>query len=325
MAMAISETDRNLMRGVIDMHLHTGPCLLDRAFDDIDVARQARDAGYRGVVAKSIFLINADRIELVRKVVPGIHLFGGLALNHTVGGVNPLAVRAAIGFDAKVVWLPTIHAANHVRYFGVATYPWVKHHRIRKVSEAEVVPISLLDDRGKLLPEAGEVLELAAESGLVVGTGHVGAEEVFAVLERARGIGLDKVVCTHVGWHATDWSLDEMKRMADLGGYLEFTINPCMPARQQRNPKDFAKNILAVGAERCIAATDLGQRDTSHFIDGFRMFLRILMDNGLTDQDIDWVARRNPAKLLDLPETDAVADVSAGHDCGASPVDERID
>ena len=302
MTLAIPPADRELLQGVIDMHLHALPCLLDRPFDEIDIAIQARDAGFRALVLKSIFTSNADRVELIRKCVPGIDLFGGVVFNHTVGGLNPIAMRAAMGFGAKVVWMPTVHAANHINYFGAATYPWVKHQRLKTFAQAKVEPIRLIDEHGKLHREVVEIIELAAEAGIVIATGHIAVDEIFALLARCREIGFDRVVCTHVGWHATDWSLDDMKRMAELGAILEFTINPCMPARQRSNPADFAKRILEVGAEHCITSTDLGQLDNAHPVEGYRMFLRILMDNGLSDHDIDLVARRNPARLLDLSE-----------------------
>lgn len=296
----LRQEDETLLRGVIDMHLHAAPCLFRRPFDEIEIATQARDAGYRGLVLKSIYSPNADRIQLVRKVVPGIELFGSIVFNHTVGGLNPHAMRAAIGFGVKVAWLPTVHAVRHVKYFGAPTYPWLAK-RQSDPPDTRIEPISLLDTSGKLKPEVTEILDLAAAAGVVIGTGHIDSQEIFAVLERAREIGFDKVVCTHVGWHATDWTRDEMKRMADLGATLEFTVNPTMPARQRANPYDFARNILAIGAERCVAGTDLGQIDNSHPIDGYRMFLRMLGDGGLSERDIDLVARVNPARLLDLP------------------------
>ena len=315
MVLDIPEPDKLLLRGVIDMHLHAAPCLYDRPFDEIECARQALAAGYRALVLKSIYAGNADRVELVRKVVPGIHLFGGMVLNHMVGGLNPAAVRSAIGFGAKVLWLPTVHAENHIKYFGVPTYPWLAP-RLRGLLKDDVQPICVVDDRGALLPEMREIMDLAADADLVVATGHVDSDEIFAVLGYAQDIGFGKVVCTHVGWHATDWPLDDLKRMADMGAYLEFTINPCMPARQQANPSDFAKNILAVGPEHCITSTDLGQRDNAHPVEGYRMFLRILLNNGLSLDDIDRVARVNPATLLDLPpvEEETVEGGGTDHD-----------
>lgn len=311
MSMAIPEPDRELLRGVIDMHLHSAPCLYERPFDDIECARQARDAGYRALVLKSIWSPNGDRVELVRKVVPGIHLFGGVVLNHSVGGLNPIAMRAAVGLGAKVVWMPTVHAKNHIDYFGVPTYPWLAQ-RVPGLSLGSPPPLRVVDERGQVVPEVIETLEIAASTNVVIATGHIDAEEIIALLRHAGDIGFNKVVCTHVGWHSTDWSLDEMKQMADMGAYLEFTINPCMPARQRRDPQDFARNILAVGPERCIMSTDLGQRDNAHPIEGYRMFIRILMNGGLSESDIHLIARRNPAWLLDLP--DEPEDVVIGSD-----------
>jgi len=306
MSLSIPEPDRELIRGVIDMHLHAAPCLFDRPFDEIEIATEARDAGYRGLVLKSIFSMNADRVELVRKVVPGIELFGSIVFNHTVGGLNPSAMRAAIGFGAKVAWLPTVHAQRHVEFFGMPTYPWLgeRNPSLSHLLKEERKPLRLLDDEGKLVKEATEIIELAADAGVVIGTGHVSAEEIFPTLIRAKEIGFKKMICTHVGWHATAWSRDEMMRMADLAATLEFTVNPCMPARQQANPKDFADHIRAVGAERCILASDLGQRDNAHPVEGFRMFLRMMRNYGINDAELNLLTRSNPARLLDLPLID---------------------
>lgn len=306
MSLSIPEPDRELIRGVIDMHLHAAPCLFDRPFDEIEIATEARDAGYRGLVLKSIFSMNADRVELVRKVVPGIELFGSIVFNHTVGGLNPSAMRAAIGFGAKVAWLPTVHAQRHVEFFGMPTYPWLgeRNPSLSHLLKEERKPLRLLDDEGKLVTEATEIIELAADAGVVIGTGHVSAEEIFPTLIRAKEIGFKKMICTHVGWHATAWSRDEMMRMADLGATLEFTVNPCMPARQQANPKDFADHIRAVGPERCILASDLGQRDNAHPVEGFRMFLRMMRNYGINDAELSLLTRSNPARLLDLPLID---------------------
>jgi len=300
MTFELSRADRDMMRGVIDMHLHAHPCLLERPFDEIECAEQARAAGYRGLVLKSIYVPNADRVELVRKVVPGIELFGSIVLNHPVGGLNPEAVRASIGFGVKVVWLPTVHAAHHVRHFGMPTYPWQTALGLER-TQTKAPPIALLDADGELKPEVAEIISLCKAADLVLGTGHVAYDEAMAVLGEARRIGYEKVIATHVGWHATDWSIPQTKAMLDLGCTFEFTVNPLMPNRQQASPKDFAMRIAAIGARNCIVATDLGQHDNVHPVEGFRLWLRILKMHGFTEDDIDVMARRNPARLLGLP------------------------
>jgi uncharacterized protein DUF6282 len=304
----LSEADRGLMQGIIDMHLHAMPCLLDRPFNELDIATQARDVGYRGLVLKSIFSPNADRIELIRPLVPGIDLFGSIVLNHSVGGLNPEAVRAAIGFGVKVVWLPTVHAAHHVHHFGVPSYPWQKQ---RGLAPRAVEPIALLDPAGGLKREVAEIVELCRAENLVLATGHISLNEIMAVLGEARRIGYERVVITHVGWHATDWPLEAMKKMLDLGCTFEFCVNPLMPNRQQASPKDFATRIRGIGVRNCTVATDLGQHDNAHPIEGFRMWLRILKELGFSETELDIMSRRNPARLLDLEGKPAAQSVAA--------------
>lgn len=295
----LGAADRAMMQGVIDMHLHTMPCLFDRPLDDLEAAEQARAAGYRGLVLKSIYSPNADRVELVRKVVPGIELFGSIVLNHSVGGLNPEAVRTAIGFGAKVLWLPTVHAKHHFDHFGAPTYPWLAQ-RTGALPQKQVEGLSVLDGSGEVNQATAEILDLCKAAGIVVGTGHISLPEVFAVARHARKIGFEKLVQTHVGWHATDWPPEDLKKLADLGMWFEFCINPCMPNRQQQSPKKLSEAIRTLGHARCTAATDLGQHDNAHPIEGFRMWLRILMTLGHSEAELDLLARKNPARLLDL-------------------------
>lgn len=295
----LGAADRAMMQGVIDMHLHTMPCLFDRPLDDIEAAQQARAVGYRGLVLKSIYSPNADRVELVRKIVPGIDLFGSIVLNHGVGGLNPEAVRCAIGFGAKVLWLPTVHATHHLEHFGMPTYPWLAQ-RTGSLPQGTVTGLTVLGADGEVNAATAEILALCQAADLVVGTGHISLPEVYAVAREAKRIGYEKLVQTHVGWHATDWPLDDLKALAALGMWFEFCINPCMPNRQQQSPKKLSDTIRALGHARCTVATDLGQHDNAHPIEGFRMWLRILKTLGHSDAEIDLLARKNPARLLSL-------------------------
>lgn len=92
------------------MHVHVAPDLFRRSFNEIEFAKSAFKVGYKATLSKNHFVINADRAQLVSTEVRGTKFFGGIVLNHTVGGLNPKAVRAAIGFGAKEVWMPTFHS-----------------------------------------------------------------------------------------------------------------------------------------------------------------------------------------------------------------------
>ena len=101
------------LAGVIDFHVHSGPDSRPRSVSDLEIARIAKRAGMRGLVLKNHFTMTADRAWLAMQEVPGLEIFGGVALNHSVGGLNAEAVRQLAAFSGgrgKVVWLPTFDA-----------------------------------------------------------------------------------------------------------------------------------------------------------------------------------------------------------------------
>src|ERR1700733_7951498 len=77
------------LTGVIDFHVHCDPDSMPRSIDAIDLARLAKARGMRGLVLKNHYESTAALAYMVRKAVPGIEIFGGIALNRSVGGANP--------------------------------------------------------------------------------------------------------------------------------------------------------------------------------------------------------------------------------------------
>ena len=49
----------------------------------------------QGFVLKSHYIQTGERAQVVTKAVPGIKAFGAITLNHSVGGLNPVAVELA--------------------------------------------------------------------------------------------------------------------------------------------------------------------------------------------------------------------------------------
>jgi len=300
MTIQLPRIDLERLQGVSELHVHAAPSIFERPFDDIELARQMRDVGYKAVLIKCHHAISAARTPLVRKVVPGIGVFGGVVLNHPVGGINPLAVEAAIGFGAKEVWMPTLHAANHIKVMGIAGYP--KHTPVESARRlrVSVQGINILDPSGELIPQVREVLGLVADADMVLGTCHLSLEEIFALVKAAQDAGVRKVLITHPGWEATDWPLDSLVKLVELGAHLEYCYNSCMPYGNRLDPKRVVEGIRRVGADKCIVATDFGQPYSPHPIDGMRQFIKVLQALGITDSEIDTMARRNPARLLGL-------------------------
>ena len=113
MVAATVDGQTTALAGVIDFHVHSGPDSRPRSVSDLEIARIAKRAGMRGLVFKNHFTMTADRAWLAMQEVDGIEIFGGVALNHAVGGLNAEAVRQLVAFSGergKVVWLPTFDA-----------------------------------------------------------------------------------------------------------------------------------------------------------------------------------------------------------------------
>ena len=99
-----------VLRGIIDLHAHSGPDVRERAITDFDAARVAKRAGMRAIVLKHHASESAHRAQMVMHEVPGIDVYGAVILNLAVGGINPHAIRTMLGMEGnrgKVVWLPT--------------------------------------------------------------------------------------------------------------------------------------------------------------------------------------------------------------------------
>src|ERR671914_2883708 len=103
---------RELVRGAYDVHVHVAPDVMRRRIDDVTLAERFADVGMAGFVLKSHYVPTAERAENVRKVVPGADVLGAIALNASVGGLNPVAVEIAARQGARVVWLPTVDCTN---------------------------------------------------------------------------------------------------------------------------------------------------------------------------------------------------------------------
>jgi hypothetical protein len=59
--------------------------------------------GMRAILIKNHFTLTSDRAQVASDEI-GFPVFGGIALNHSVGGLNLHAVEAALKLGAKIVW-----------------------------------------------------------------------------------------------------------------------------------------------------------------------------------------------------------------------------
>src|SRR5580692_7065449 len=88
----ISDAAWTALEGAYDLQVHVGPDVIARRIDDIDCAREFLARGMKGFVLKSHYIQTGERAQVVTKAVPGSQVYGAVTLNHSVGGLNPVAV-----------------------------------------------------------------------------------------------------------------------------------------------------------------------------------------------------------------------------------------
>jgi hypothetical protein len=279
------EPNTQPLAGVIDIHVHCGPDSMPRTVDGIDIARLARDAGMRGLVLKNHYEPTASLACIVRKIVPEVAAFGGIALNRSVGGINPVAVERmsmTTGGWGRFVWMPTFDSESQARH---------------SQDGRAYVPVSR---DGELLPEVKQVLDVIAHRNLVLETGHSSAEECLMLICEARRRSVRHIVVTHAVMAPIHMTVDQMREAAALGACIEFVYNGLIGPYKEFDFADYAKAIRAVGPESVILASDLGQPVNPVHPEGLKLYFAGLQNEGISEIEILTMARDNPARLLGL-------------------------
>lgn len=297
---APSDAAWKALEGAYDLQVHVAPDVIERRIDDLDLAKEFLAHGLRGFVLKSHYMSTAERAKVVSRAVPGIAAYGAITLNHAVGGLNPVAVELAGRSGAKIVWMPTVDAANETA--GRADGPkeklpfWAKIQRELAATGMNPPPISVIDDRGNVTEPARRCLELIAKHNMVLATGHLGRAEIFALVKTARAMGVKKVVVTHAEFPSQNLSAQEQVELADAGAFIEHCFTTMHTGKAPWDAVLVA--IREVGPARCILSTDLGQTINPPVAEGFAMFAQCLLDAGFTADDVRCMTVTNPAVLM---------------------------
>ena len=276
-------------KGIIDLHIHSAPDVRQRKMNDIELMEAGVRLGARALVIKSHLVPTMDRATLVNQIRPekypdsDIEMFGAIALNRSVGGVNPYATEAALKLGAKIVWLPTNTSSNHFAKSG-------------KTGGVEV-----LKD-GKVIEELKSVFELVKEHNAVLATGHISSYECRVVTEAARDAGVEKIVITHPEFHIVGMTLEErIQIVKDYNVLLEMEYaQPIGGGVYKKNLPENVETMRQIGCEHFIVSTDSGQMQNPYWYESIAEFIDYLYDQGFTKEEIDTMTKHNPAKMLDI-------------------------
>ena len=277
------------LTGAVDLHCHFAPdAHRERSVDAFEAARDAAAAGHTALVLKSHDYPTPALAWAVDQVVEGVRVFGGICCDREVGGLNAAAVEVALRLGAKVVWLPTLSSQQDVDN-GVAARLGLTLSGLRVV-----------DEDGRLLPATNEILDLVAGAGAVLATGHVSAEEHFAVARAFARRG--RLVVTHAmeEMAGPNLSVDQCVELAGLGAFIELCGMTCIGALASREPAELAVCVLAVGPAQCTIATDYGQKVNPRPAEGLQGWADALAAEGVAEGDIRRMACTNPAALIGL-------------------------
>ncbi len=281
----------DVMHGAIDMHVHFGPDMppapdlrVARRLDGLATARQARDAGMRAIVLKSHHWPTGALARTIQPLVPEVTLFGTVVLNYSAGGLNPFAVEVAAKIGCKFVFPPTWNSAYHVS--TRSTIASLTPMGLRGRSG-----ITILDERGRLVPEMHEILDIVKANDMVITTGHLSPQEHLVLVEEACRRGIRRIVVSHV---REEIPLEERKTMADQGAVIELVYRPNMDS------KAIIAAARGVGVEHCAMTVDGGHAFNPLVAEAFRVFVGQLLYHGMSPEEVKAMAQEVPAQLLDL-------------------------
>src|SRR6266568_7440915 len=221
----LSESAWRAIEGGYDLQVHVAPDVIARRIDDLDLATEFLSVGLKGFVLKSHYFPTAERAQVVTKAVPGIQAYGAIALNHSIGGLNPVAVELAGRSGNKIVWMPTVDAANETagRPDGTKTKVpfWAKIQLELAATGINPPPMTVLDEAGNVSSAARTCLELIKKYDMILATGHLGKKEILGLVKTAQEIGLRKVIVTHAEFPSQNLSAQEQVELAELGAIIE--------------------------------------------------------------------------------------------------------
>jgi len=297
----VSDAAWKTLEGAYDLQVHLGPDVIARRIDDIDCAREFLAHGMKGFVLKSHYIQTGERAQVVAKAVPGSRIFGAITLNHSVGGLNPVAVEIAGRTGCKIVWMPTVDAENETAGRpdgGTEKLPfWAKIQRELAAEGVAPPPLSVIDRSGSLLDPARRCLERIARHNMILATGHLGRREIFALVRTAKDMGLKKVLVTHAEFPSQNLTADEQHALADMGAIIEHCFTTTYTAKATWESA-FA-NIRATGVPRTLISTDLGQTINPPVAEGFAMFAQRLLDAGFSPGEVRTMAVTIPTRLVE--------------------------
>jgi len=280
------------LEGMYDLHIHPAPSIQRRRFTALEAVKLANGERMAGVLFLDHTYNTTMMADTINEMGFQTKAFGSIMLNEAVGGVSPSVVEIALALGTKQIEMPTYSSKAHFDAYGddQKIFPYKKRAK----------PVYVLDEHGRLIPEVEEILKLMKDTHSFLASGHLSTLEVDAIVKRAKEVGC-KVMISSVSTDMPGYPLDAQKKWAADHIFMEHDYMAITDVPHIRTPiTTIVEQIRAVGAERCVLGTDAGSIKLPDNVSALKDFVGRLIEAGLTDKEIDLMARRNPRILLGI-------------------------
>jgi hypothetical protein len=289
-----------VLDGAVDLHCHSGPSPFPRRLDHVEASHDGARINMRAILCKShhhntVMDLLAMGPRLATAPTP---MYGGVALNSEVGGVNPSAVAVAITMGGRCVWGPTVSAAQHIAaHRHDDGFPSATGNLYEK-------EVSIFDASGDVSAETDLVTRLVADADILLTGGHLDGESMKAFFKTAAGNGVRRILLHHPDF-IVEAAEQDIEEMLGYGAFVEHELSmyhPQVPA--PRWPIERLVDwIRKIGPERTVLNSDLGQVGNPLPVDAYLLIVQQLLDHGIAADDVRQMICRNTAYLLGLEET----------------------
>jgi len=293
------QTISNLLIGAIDLHCHSGPSVMPRRLNHVEAIRQAEAAGMRAILFKDHYYSVSPVAELLKETLPTkVELLTGVPLNNTVGGLNPYAVEHGFKLNARLVWMPTFSAANHIRHSHRKNYLATRDAMLKPKA------LTVVNDTGELLDEVKIILDQIAQYDAVLSAGHLHISEIWPLFDAARSRGVERLLVNHPTF-LIDANLSDITELTRMGAMLEHSC--CMWAGIQNKSGKYTADglkslIEAGGIDNTIIGSDLGQEGNPTPVEGLKYVIGMVLDLGYSEADIRKMIGGNAARLMGMDQ-----------------------
>jgi predicted metal-dependent TIM-barrel fold hydrolase len=137
---------------------------------------------------------------------------------------------------------------------------------------------------------------LVGEANIILNCGHVSYAEIERVLSAAPAAGARKVVVDHPFF--SKLSAVEQEKLVAAGALMNYTAGEILPRWWRVSVEDFAATIRRLGTRNVLISSDCGQLHNPPVVEGIRLTIQLLLEEGFEAHEIRTLVHDNAATLL---------------------------